>query len=780
MRHSILIAGLMLLCCAVPALGDETFGQSVGPFLKKYCLACHGPDKAEAAFRVDQLSMQLAQGQDAEQWEEVLNRLQRGEMPPEKSAQPAETELTKVTNLISADFRRFLAEQKSTGGEVALRRLNRAEYNATMSDLLGIEFHAADFFPEDSDEDGFDNIGQALHTSPVLMRAYLHAADEALDQALWFAPKPDRIQKRYDSKENFGYGRPGSNFGLHEGHLVIQSFWSQQGVSGRSLEIKTAGKYRLRIKANAVRSPEETLKLDVMVGGLRQDTIRHVGLHYLPNEQPHWIEEVVSMQPGDGVTFQWYNGKRTAARIAEARRQGRPYDGPGVVIESVEVDGPLFLDEGWPKRSHRLALGSKDPQELTAGDVPQLMQAFADRAFRRQATAEEVKPIVDLVLAELDAGARLPEALRTGLKAVLCSPKFLFLYETDEPLDDYMIASRLSYFLWSSMPDEPLLQLAAAGRLRDPQVLREQTLRMLQDPKVRRLIENFVGQWLDLRKLGEMQPDRSIYPRYTQELENALPEETYLFFAELLAKNLPADQLLDSDFLMLNEVLAHHYGIEGVEGTHFRRVPTPAGSHRGGLLAHASVLNVTSNGTVTSPVVRGAWVLERILGVTPPPPPPDVPVVVPDIRGATTIREQLARHRSVQACNGCHRKIDPLGFALENFDVIGQWRTHYRVRKGPVEGNGWYGDGPAVEAADRLETGEEFAGFEDLRAILLSRREEFHRCLTRKLLTYALGRRLEWGDRPTVEKLASRMVQPDQGLRDLVVAIVLSEPFTSR
>ena len=401
------------------------------------------------------------------------------------------------------------------------------------------------------------------------------------------------------------------------------------------------------------------------------------------------------------------------------------YKGPGLVVQWVDVEGPLL--DSWPPASHRRLFGDL-PQAPVAGrpnrrevvsqqplvDAERILRDFARRAFRRPVTDEDIKPFLARV--EGQAGRRsdsFEQAMRVGLKAVLVSPHFLFLREKPGKLDDFALASRLSYFLWSSMPDEELLALAEQGKLSEPDVLREQVERMLQDPKAAAFTENFAGQWLGLRAIDATMPDRMLYPEFDDILKVAMVKETLLFFDEVLKNDLSLTNFVDSDFTMLNGRLARHYGIPGVEGLEFRKVALPPESHRGGVLTMASVLKVTANGTTTSPILRGAWVLDRILGTPPPKPTVDVEAVEPDIRGATTIRDQLAKHRQNAECASCHVKIDPPGFALESFDVIGGWREHYRsIGEGePVIVDGRkmrYLNGPAVDAADVLPDGRRF------------------------------------------------------------------------
>ena len=382
--------------------------------------------------------------------------------------------------------------------------------------------------------------------------------------------------------------------------------------------------------------------------------------------------------------------------------------------------------------------------------------------------------------------------MRAGLKMALCSPRFLFLTERPGKLDDFALASRLSYFLWSSMPDEELLEAARRGGLSQPDVLHGQVERMLKSPRAAAFTENFLGQWLNLRQINFTTPDKQLYPEFDDFLEWSMVRETHLFFEELLGHDLSLLNFVDSDFTMLNERLARHYGIAGVEGLKFRKVALRPENHRGGVLTQGSVLKVTANGTTTSPVVRGVWVLDRILGKPPKPPPADVPKVEPDIRGATTIREQLAKHREVASCASCHKHIDPPGYALENYDAIGGWREHYRTLKTEgrpdqvVLGEFVYGDGvtyregAAVEAGDILADGRKFADLAGLKKLLLEDPDKMTRALTEKLVVYATGNGLEYGDRDVVEQIVARTREQKYGLRSLVHAVVQSELFLNK
>jgi hypothetical protein len=476
------------------------------------------------------------------------------------------------------------------------------------------------------------------------------------------------------------------------------------------------------------------------------------------------------------------------------------YDGPGLVVQWVDAEGPLM--DSWPPASHVALFGDLEQKKMPKEDDPdwrevvsqnplpdaeRILRQFARRAFRRPVMEEDIQPILARVRQRLEAGYTFEQAVRVGLKAVLVSPQFLFFREQGPQeggrLDDFALASRLSYFLWSSMPDEELFRLAADQKLHQPEVLRQQVERLLKDPKAAAFTREFTGQWLSLRAIDATMPDRTLYPEYDDSLKSAMLKETNLFFNEVLTQDLPLTSFVASDFTFLNERLAKHYGIPGVEGMAMRRVTLPAGSHRGGVMTMGSVLKVTANGTTTSPVLRGSWVLERILGTPPAKPPVDVEAIEPDIRGATTIREQLAKHRDVEACAGCHKKIDPPGFALESFDVIGGWRTHYRslTNNGERDSQGRrVRPGPAVDPADVLTDGRRFQNIDEFKQLLLTDKDQLARNLAEKLLAYSTGAEPAPLDRPQIDVIVKRVSEQGMGFRTLIHEIVQSALFQTK
>jgi hypothetical protein len=502
--------------------------------------------------------------------------------------------------------------------------------------------------------------------------------------------------------------------------------------------------------------------------------------------RPTVIEITDRLSPGDTIKIIPYD---TISDVSHVRAAN--YKGPGLAVQWVEVEGPII--PSWPPESRERLFGFRDKQAPGANpgdalrDAEQILRRFLPQAFRRPITEAELKPYLALVQTRLDDGYGFEDAVLVGLKAVLCSPRFLFFREQPGKLDDWALASRLSYFFWSTLPDQELFELAKKGALSEPTILRQQVERLLRDPRARAFTENFVGQWLDLRQIDATTPDKKLYPEFDELLKISMVRETELFFDEMLKNDLSVLNVVDADFSVINERLAQHYGIAGVKGLEFRKVTLPADCGRGGLLTQASVLKVTANGTSTSPIIRGAWVLRNIVGRPAPPPPPNVPAVEPDTRGATTIREQLAKHRQIASCASCHAKIDPHGFALEGFDVIGARRTFYRsLEIGPrveVQVNGkrvGYHRGPAVDASGEMAGGKRFADINEYKRLLLEDKAQIVRCLTEKLLVYGTGGSIRFADSPRIDTIVARARTKNDGLRSLIHEVVQSPIFLHR
>jgi cytochrome c553 len=766
--------------------------KDVRGYLIRHCQECHGAEKPKGDFRVDRLSAGFAEA-DRERWSAVLKRVRAGEMPPKGTARPSEAEVRAFTGWIAAQSE---AADRSRG-RVVLRRLNRVEYENTVRDLLGVEVDLKEELPLDTSSNGFDNVGDALHTSSFLMECYLESAHKALDLAIANRPQPPLVKKRYSLKNEHAFKVSTERVYRREGDTVVMfssSAWN--AITVGQFYPPDRGRYRIRISAMAIQSVKKPVTYRIDAGPMLMGTKNHlVGYFDAAPDEPTLLEFVDHFEARNHIRIHPY-GLATAQAVDKIGAE--KYQGPGLAVHWVEVEGPLH--DTWPPKSHRRIFGdlkqgvipgsgdrdrvevlSKNPEE----DGRRILREFVRRAYRRAVTERDIEPFVELVKAKLAKKSSFEQAVRVGLTAVMVSPEFLFLREKPGKLDDFALANRLSYFLWSTMPDEELLTLAGRKELSKPETLRRQVERLLAHPKAAAFPENFLGQWLELRNIDATAPDFRLYPEFDEMLKTAMVQETRLFFDELLKHDLSLANIISSDFTMLNERLAKHYGIAGVKGHPFRKVKLPPDSHRGGVLTMASVLKVTANGTNTSPITRGVWVLDRILGKPPNPPPSGVAALEPDIRGATTIRQQLAKHREVASCATCHVKIDPPGFALENFDVIGGWRDYYRsVGNGkPVTIDGrrmMYNRGPTVDPADVLPDGRKFANVDEFKRLLLKDKDQLARAFVEQLMTYATGGVPGPGDRAEIDAIVAKSRAKEYGVRTLVHEVVQSKLFQNK
>jgi hypothetical protein len=770
----------MTLPGSVAAAPEESpFQAQVAPVLKRFCVDCHAGKKPKGDLALDSLAPDF--DRNATRWTAVLERLADHSMPPRGKPQPSVAQARVVKEWIAAGLRAQQARRAATQGRALLRRLNRVEYNNTVRDLLGVDVNLADLLPEDGKAHGFDNVDVALDLSSALLERYLEAAEAALDAALAHGPRPATFKKKFElgpmSKAQIARKKGPLFYDAQTRDDCIVYVKDPPGAPQVLLDarVPAAGRYRFRILAASDRDREQKVAMRIYAGYSGGGRNWLVGVFDV-SEKPSVIEFTERLSRGDGINMR-------ACGVTRKWNLPADYVGPGLAVYWVEVEGPAA--DGWPPPSFKQLLGRVDANRGTLADAAPILRRFTARAYRRPVTDADLKPLLALVRARLAKGYKFHEALRVALTAVLCSPDFLYLKLTPGRLGDFELASRLSYFLWSTMPDQKLLELAGRGELGRAEVLRAQVERMLSDPKARAFTENFTGQWLNLRNLKATEPDANLYPEFDALLEYSMPLETYHFFEEVVKNDRSVLEFVHSDWSMLNGRLAEHYGIRGVKKQHFRKVALPPGLHRGGVLTQASVLKVTANGTTTSPVVRGVFVLDRILGKPVSPPPSNVPAIEPDIRGAASIRDQLARHRSVPACASCHRRIDPPGFALESFDVIGGWRDNYRVtgsrkyvpRKKYDDRPVAYADGPRVQCADMTADGRRFANIDAFKKLLLQDRDQIARALTERLLVYATGHGVELADRETVEKIVTAVRAKKYGFRTLIHEVVQSEAF---
>jgi len=830
------------------AQADDSLSR-LRPFLQKHCCMCHGSRVQKNDLRFDTLGTKLTDRRTLETWQDILDQLNLGEMPPAKAAQPDAGQLAGVIDTLTDILSKAYAEQKSTGAQTVIRRLNRIELRNTLRDLLYLEGPVFDSvgmakledangngravrkstdpirnFPEDEHEQGFDNIGQRLVMSDFLLKLIIAAAEESLAIATHPEQRPKVQTRRFAGHIRTQGPNPGLESwsrAINPDYDAIFQRYREPGAStggaGRvtanalaSRGVGVAARYRITVEASAhnrqhpwgalirIRTHEPFLlglhMADARRGGLNEGnpTSRQLTQWALPDDgRVHsytfetWLDATWTPWLG------WENGPYDRALRASTLVQKylpaswRPkpdnnasrklkqayepemgaallksgYQGPHVRVHSLTVE-PLIAT--WPPRSHEFLYGSGG--ETAVADR---ILKFARRAFRRPVEPKHLARYVRLVESQMEQGLSRAEALKTGYTAILASPRFYYLQEQPGRLDNYEIASRLSYFLWSSMPDERLFQLAAAGKLTESAVLMAQVDRMLDDPKAAAFFHRFPQRWLRLDKLGGMPPERSgpfrIY--WDRQLESQMVAQTDAFFADLVRRNEPVQLLIDSDYTFMNERVAFLlYGRDDVWGDAFRKVQLND-PRRGGLLTQPSVMTATANGVDTSPVVRGVWLLENVLGTPPAPPPPDVEPLAPDLRGKQTIGEQLRAHRRNATCNACHRKIDPLGFAMENFDPIGRWRDVYPSTR------------LKVDSAATLVTGERIADIVAFKKNLLARQHQVTRCLCEKMLTYASGRMLEPADRGQVNRIVNALRGQGNGMRDLIRLVVQSDVF---
>lgn len=807
----------LLFTAALASASAAELGGRLEPMFEQHCYDCHDSDSKKGGLDLAALKWKPDDAENLQQWTKVFDKVERGEMPPKKKERPPTEVSSTFLKTLHDELHTFSRHKQESEGRVVYRRLNRTEYVNTIYDLLGLDTPLRDLLPEDGTAGGFDNIGAALNLSAVHLERYLQAADLALKEATVTTPKPETKKIRTDYNETWhDWNAPGfqNSQWTHspEGLLAIR--WN--GVNGPLGELGAwtppvpDARYRFRIRARAMidkdgpnagkndaTRPDRHIILKVALADWPSTGLTF-GNTYFEMSPTEFREFTYEARVPRGKTL-WLSPYRAVPETPDERAM---VGGICAVVEWVEIAGPLH--EQWPPRGHQLLYGDlplqpanpKAPtQDLRVAssqpeaDARRLLAAFLPKVFRRPVTDEEVTEHLALVKEQMQKGRRFDDALRAAYKMALCSPKFLFLQEKPGPLDDHALAARLSYGLWSTAPDEELTALATQKKLHDPAVLRAQTERLLASPKAARFTRNLLGSWLNLRDIDFTQPDTKLYPEFEQYLQQSMVAETEHFFEELLQNNLSVRNIVHSDFAMLNERLAEHYGIAGVKGEQVRKVSLAADSRRGGFLTQGAVLKVSANGTTTSPVVRGAYVLDRILGTPPDAPPKNVPAIEPDIRGATTIREQLDKHRNQAACAGCHAKLDPPGFALENYDVTGRWRTVYRaipdsakdkVVNVPGTDIRFYTQGRPVDPSFTMADGRPFKDVDEFKQLILAHPEQLARCVTEKLITHFTGAQIQFADREVVEAIVQRAASNDYVLRTLVHEVIQSRVFTHK
>ena len=780
---------------AAPALDPK-----VQAYFKTHCLRCHGENSKTSDFHIDKLSTKVG-FEDTPQWLEVMERISSGEMPPKKEKiRPTAEESARVVEWLSARMTEGEAARMAARGRVSYNRLTRSEYVHTVRDLLGVQFDATDpgGFLEDPEWRGFERIGSVLTLSPSNIEKYLAAAETILAEA-YPATKPALIDyTKRAVQENQ----------IHESHRerlrelglldkVRFEMWAGDIFRYTASEnLPEAGIYEISYTLSGLK-PEKGRAPRLFVYETKLDRVLHEQDVIAPEDKPITVTFrahlpkgrpnifVINEVPGPPTTPRsGRHGRAPFVSIKDGRipwqmkltdEQGQARY-PFLILDAVSMRGPIITADEQRRRDEYF------PTEK--GNLTQVREGFsklAQRAFRRPVKAEELEGYVGIVQAELAAGEKFPDAVKAGMLAILCSKSFLFIAEGDEDknrdtLNDWEIASRMSYLLWSTMPDDELLTLAEQGKLRDKAQRAKQVVRMLADPRARRFSESFSAQWLNLRKVGQFPPDKKIYPDYDAHLEKSMIGETKAFFEEVLQGGLTLREFLNSDWSMLNARLAQFYGLpdDGLPRDAFQRVSLPPGSRRGGVLTQAAILSLTSDGTRHRPVHRGKWLSEAILGKTPPPPPANVDPIEPNPIDApkATLRMKLEAHIHDARCASCHSKIDPYGLAFENYDAIGRWRTEE-----VVEGTG---ANPSVNPAGKLPDGRPYQTADEFKLLLLSDLDTFNAAFVEKLATYGLRRTMSFDDRRDLAAIADAGRAKNYRLRDIVEAFVLSDLFIKR
>ncbi len=735
---------------------DPTFNTKILPFLQKYCLDCHNAKKASGGLTLEGYMNEAHARKDRKTWATVEHVLAASEMPPPKrKIQPTKEEREFVINWIESALTKIDCTGPKDPGRVTIRRLNRAEYNNTIRDLCGVDTNPAEEFPADDVGYGFDNIGDVLSFQPILMEKYLAAAEKVLATAL----KIDEIPK--SSKQSFGAQNinvvPRSAKSADPVKIVFKSTGS--GILEK-FNFPVEGDYTIRFRGWGSKVGDEFPQVVIRLEGkdLKTFTVD------AESGKSRFFEIAGHFTAGEKQIKVAFTNDFTDKQTNATRQFG---------LERIEVEGPSNPIPPPEAASVKLLLIArpKNASEAQAA-AEKVLTRFACRAYRRPVKQDEINRLMKLFDVATRQGEPFEKAIRLPMKAVLVSPHFLYRIEDDpknpdeiRTLNDFEFATRLSYFLWSTMPDEELYKHAEIGDLRKPGVLEAQVKRMLKDPKSRALSENFAGQWLQLRNLSTIAPDKGYYPGWDDNLRAAMAKEAEAFFEYIVQHDRSIMEFLDADYTFVNGRLARHYGIPDVNGSEFRRVNLPD-DRRGGVITMASTLTVTSNPTRTSPVKRGKWIMENILGTPPPPPAPDVPELPPTGELKGTLRQQMEQHRSNPSCATCHSRLDPLGFGLENFDGIGAWRTQDNKL--------------AIDSSGVLPGDEKFNGPAELRKVLLGKVDQFRHCLSEKLLTFALGRGLEYYDKCALDEIATAARIDQDRFSSLVLAIVKSDPFQKR
>src|SRR5262245_37247710 len=785
---------LCFLCLfvAIPHLNAQSSPRAV---IDRYCVTCHNERLKTAGLMLDKADVDHV-GSSPEIWEKVLRKLHSREMPPPGSPRPDTETYTAVTALLE----KMLDDAASASpnpGRVAVHRLNRTEYANTIRDLLGLQIDGKTLLAADeADQEGFDNVASVLSVSPVLLEGYLSAArtisrlavaDPTINPAADVFKIPTAVGQDERTSEGLPFGSRGGNASRY--HFPLDGEYQIKILLRRQLYLYIIGmgephQVDIRLDGTLIKRFEVGGKAKgmTMPESFAGNTQGDPGFEEYMHTADAGLEVRLPVKAGThdvGVSFVrrfWEpEGVLQPPQRGFARTTNELYHGYPAV-DTIAIAGPYQTPAGTLDSPSRRKIFVCRPKDAASEDLcaKKILSTVATRAYRQPLNALDVQTLMEFYK---DGRARgtFNAGIQRGIERILASPRFLFRIEREPPkaaagsvyrLNDVDLASRLSFFMWSSIPDDELLNAAIAGKLKQPSVLEQQVRRMLADPRSRALVDNFVNQWLQMSKLAGLVPDVDAFPEFDENLREAMHQETEEFVADQLRENRSVLDLLTANYSYLNERLASHYAIPNVYGSHFRKVTFTDGV-RGGLLGQASVLTVTSYPNRTSVVLRGKWLLANLLGSPPAPPPADVPTLKDAGQDGQprSLRDRMEKHRNSPACSGCHQRMDPLGFSLENFDALGKWRT--------------VADGEKVDAAASLPDGTTFQGIAGLRNLLVSHKDDYVRTLTEKLLAYSIGRGIEYYDQPAIRKIARESGGSDYRWSSLVLGIVRSTPFSN-
>jgi len=778
-----------VLCFSFKAVASPPLPEGTTDFLQNHCVDCHDGPQGEGGFNLNALPDNLEDSAAIASWSRIIDRISDQEMPPDESEQPKSQESKSFVRNTSDWITDFQQKKFAKLGRVRSRRLTNLQLERTLHDLLAIDVPLATQLTDELRSAGFNNIADAQAMSHFHLQSHLAVIDTALESAIAkvfdrSAPKRVNLNAQRLCREN--PDRRCREPEMMDGKAVV---WSS-GVTyhGRlpSTTARESGWYRFTITASSLNEPEDHgVWCSVRSGRCTSGAplLSWIGAFEATPEARErvfeaWIpkDHMLEIRPADATIKR---GRFRGGQIGTG--EGAPQNVPGLAMHSIVMQRihpagssettqqHLFGSLELERSNHELHLS----QEISGQDLELQVREFANRAFRRPVTTTQIQPFLKMVRTGLAAGQQPIDVLMACYRGILCSPRFLYFVEPAGKLDDYAIANRLSYMLCNSMPDTILMQAAREQKLRDESVLREQTERILKEYGEMDFLSRFAEQWLDLIDIDFTEPDRKTHRDFDPIVQNSMLDETRYFLSDLLQQDAGISHLINAEHTFANSRLARYYGIKGVSGEDIQQIDLDTGSNRGGLLAQGAILKVTANGTNTSPVLRGVWVSERILGKQIPPPPENVPAVEPDIRGATTMREQLQKHVSDRACAACHAHIDPPGYALENFDAAGRWRTSYSVSRQKKKG-------AEIDASFTMSDGREFSNFQEFRQLIADNPESLARNFCEKLLVYGTGSPIHFADRQKIGKIIDQTADSDYGMRSLLHATIASDIFLSK